>query len=70
VTPNNLKRIYVMVNNFLAYLTQRIMREEFEDIKRVIRICKSKNDGQHTDQKKNDKRINNYLQNTTQKTKD
>jgi len=46
------------------------MREEFEDIKGVIRICKSKNDRQYTDRKKNDKRINNYLQNTTQKTKD
>jgi len=44
--------------------------EEFEDTKVVIRICKSKKDGQHNDQKKRDKRTNNDLQNTTQKTKD
>jgi hypothetical protein len=45
-------------------------REELEDTKRVIRIRKSKNDRQHSDQKKKDKRTNNDLQNTTQKTKD
>ena len=36
----------------------------------VIRICKSKNDRKYNSQKKKDKRTNNDLQNTTQKTKD
>ena len=31
------------------------MQEEFEDTKGVIRICKSKKDNQHNDQKKEDK---------------
>ena len=35
--------------------------EEFEDIKGVIRICKSKKDRQH---RKKDKKANNDLQNT------
>ena len=43
------------------------MQEEFENIKRVIRIRKSKN-RQYNGEKK--KRTNNDLQNTTQKTKD
>ena len=43
--------------------------EEFEDTKWVIKIRKSK-DRQHNGQAKNDKRTNNHLQNTTQKTKD
>ena len=43
--------------------------EEFEDTKGVIRIRKSKKDRQHNGQKR-DKRTNNDLQNTTQKTKD
>jgi hypothetical protein len=42
--------------------------EDFEDTKGALRICKSKTDRQHNDQKK--KRTNNDLQNTTQKTKD
>jgi hypothetical protein len=37
-------------------------KEEFEDTKEVIRICKSKN-RQHNGQKKKDKRTNNDLQN-------
>ena len=35
--------------------------EEFEDIKGVIRIRKSKKDRQHNGQKKKDKRTNNDL---------
>ena len=45
------------------------LREEFEDTKEVIRMCKSK-DRQYNGKKKEDKRRNNNLQNTTQKTKD
>jgi len=44
-------------------------QEELEDTKRIIRIRKSK-DRQHMAKKKKDKRSNNDLQNTTQKTKD
>ena len=44
--------------------------EEFENAKEVIEIRKSKKDRQHNGQRKNDKRSNNDLQNTTQKTKD
>jgi hypothetical protein len=43
--------------------------EEFEDTKGVIRICKSGKDRQHNGQKKNDKRINNDLQNINIKVK-
>ena len=39
------------------------MEEEFEDTKRVIRICISKKNRQHNGQKKKYKRINNDLQN-------
>jgi hypothetical protein len=42
----------------------------FEDTKGESRIRKSKKDRQHNGQKKIDKRTNNDLQNTTQKTKD
>jgi len=38
------------------------MQEEFEDIKGLIRICKSKTDRQNTVQKKKNKRTNNDLQ--------
>ena len=42
------------------------MQEELEDIKRVIRIRKSKKDRQHNGQKKKKaKRTDNDLQNTT-----
>jgi cytoskeletal protein RodZ len=34
------------------------VQEEFEDTKRVIRICQSKNDRQHNGQKKKDKQHN------------
>ena len=43
---------------------------KFEDSKGEIISCKSKKDTQHNDEKKNYKRTNNDLQNTTQKTKD
>ena len=43
--------------------------EEFEDTKRVIRICNSKKDKEHNGEKKKDKTTNNDLQNTTQKMK-
>jgi hypothetical protein len=47
-----------------------MLKEEFEDTKRIIRINKSKN-SQHNGQKKlEDKRTNNDLQNVTHKTKD
>ena len=39
------------------------MQEEFEDTKGIIRIRISKKNRQHNDQKKNDKRTNNDLQN-------
>jgi len=45
-------------------------KEDLEDTKRVIRIHKSKKNRQHNGLKKKDKRRNNDLQNTTQKTKD
>ena len=45
-------------------------KEDLEDTKRVIRIRKSKKNRQQNGLKKRDKRINNDLQNTTQKTKD
>ena len=38
--------------------------------KEIIRICKSKNDRKHYGQKEKNKRTNNDLQNTSQKTKD
>ena len=44
-------------------------KEEFEETKGKIRMCKSK-DRLHDGHKKNNKRKNNDLQNTTQKTKD
>jgi hypothetical protein len=46
-----------------------VFQKEFEDTTGVIRIRKSKKDRQHNGQKKKDKRTNNDLQNTTQKTK-
>ena len=47
-----------------------MLEEQFEDIKGVIRIRKSKKDRQHNGQKKKYKRTNNDLQNNTHKTKD
>ena len=46
------------------------MQKELEDTKGVIRVRKSKKDGQHNRQKKKDKRTNNDIQNITHKTKD
>jgi hypothetical protein len=48
----------------------KILQEEFEDTKGVIRIHKSKKNRQHNGQKRKYKRTNNDIQNTTQKTKD
>ena len=45
-----------------------LVQEEFEDTKGAIRILKSKKNRQLNDQKKNDKRRINNLQNTAQKT--
>jgi hypothetical protein len=71
----------IMINHFLSIiefstcdgfildLRKSICWEEFEDSQEVIRIRKSK-DRQHNDQKKNDKRTNNDLQNITHKIKD
>ena len=39
-----------------------VIKEEFEDNKGVIRICKSKKDKQHNGQKEKDKSTNNDLQ--------
>ena len=44
-------------------------KKEFEDLKGVFRIHKSRKDRQHHVQKKKDKRTNNDLQNITHKTK-
>jgi hypothetical protein len=41
-----------------------------DDMKGVIRICKSKKNRQHNGKQKKDKRTNNDLQNTAQKTTD
>jgi hypothetical protein len=41
-----------------------------DDMKGVIRICKSKKDRQHNGKQKKDKRTNSDLQNTAQKTTD
>jgi len=41
-----------------------LILEEFEDIKGVIRIRKSKTDRQHNGKKKKDKRTNNDLKHT------
>ena len=42
-----------------------LKQEEFEDTKKVIRICKSKKNGQNNGQKKKGKRTNNDLQKYT-----
>ena len=54
----------------LAIIPFSISQEDFEGTKEVIRIHKSKKERQHNCQKKKDKRTNNDLLNTTQKTKD
>jgi hypothetical protein len=58
-----------------AWVEERITprpswREEFEDTKVVIRIRKSRRNRKHNGEMEKDKRTNNDLQNTTQKTKD
>jgi len=57
------------VDGFLSKYLKRLIRDELEDTKGVIRIRKSKN-RQHNDQKKKYKRKNVDLQNTVQKTND
>ena len=52
---------------YLLNICTRIIEEGFEDIKVVIRVRKLK-DRQHNCQKGKDKRTNNDLRNTTQKT--
>jgi hypothetical protein len=74
--------MYVLVENmtkyYLAYFYSKRnqkeninfrLQETCTDTKGVIRSHKSKN-RQHNGQKKRDKRTNNDLQNTSQKTKD
>ena len=46
----------------------RQCEEEFEDTKGDMRIRKSRKDRQHNGQRKRDKKTNNDLQNSTQKT--
>jgi hypothetical protein len=54
---------YYKIQLFLYKNVFPLVPEEFEDTKRVIRIRKSKNYGQHNGQKKKDKRTKNNLQN-------
>jgi len=61
VLLNRLFVIFVLFNYFYE--------EKIEDTKEVIRIRKSK-DRQYNGQQKKNKRTNNDLQNTSQKTKD
>jgi len=53
-----------------GHFTFLVYYEKLEDTKGIIRRRKLKKDRQHNGQKKKDKRTNNCLQNTTQKTKD
>ena len=61
----------VFINDKIHFIFQirtirtlhQILPEEFEDIKGVIRICKSKKNRQHNGQKKKYKKTNNELQN-------
>ena len=57
------------VSFFIYLFVFTSTKVEFENTKGLIRIPKSK-DRQHNGQIKKDKRTNNDLQNTTQKTKD
>ena len=49
----------------MVYIVDVWLREQFEDIKGVIRSCKSKKNRQCNGQKKKDKVTNIDLQNTT-----
>jgi hypothetical protein len=55
-------RLGNVASEFWIDMIQRF-EEEFEDTKGVIRICISKRNRQHNDQKKKYKRTNNDLQN-------
>jgi hypothetical protein len=60
-----------VIKNILKYNTiLLISSKEFEDTKRVIRICKLMKDRKHNGKAKKGKRTNNDLQNKTHKTKD
>jgi hypothetical protein len=48
-------------------IVYRIDKEEFEDTKRITRICRSKKDREHNGQKKKCKRTNNDVQNIVQR---
>jgi hypothetical protein len=52
-----------IINKFKAFYALLSNKEEFEDIKVVIRIHKSKTNRQHNGQYKSYKRTNNDLQN-------
>ena len=58
------------VDPIILCMTFSCILEEFADTKDVIKIHKSKMYRQHNDLKKKNKRTNNDLQSTTQKTKD
>ena len=62
-----INHLYIVHHN-TTFITDVCLLDKFEDTKRVIRIRKSK-DRQHNGQKKIDKRSNNDLQNTSQKSK-
>ena len=51
------------MNEYLLNTRAKMLKEGFEDTKRIIKIRKSKKDRQHNDQKKEDKRTNTDLQN-------
>jgi hypothetical protein len=55
---------------FSSSIYGNINKNIFEDTNEVIRIHKSKKNRQYNGQKKRNKKTNNDLQNTTQKTKD
>ena len=59
---------YCCVYDIFLFCTH--VQEDFEDTKGVIKIHKSQMYRQHKDYKEKDKRTNNDVQNTTQKTKD
>ena len=66
----NIYNLFVLkCSNGIWKVYRFIMEIEFEDIKGIMRICKSK-DRHHNDQKKKNTTTNNDLQDIAQKTKD
>ena len=62
--PNNLKLFRSKKQEALEGIAKSQLRlDEFEYTKGVIRVCKSKKDRQHNDQRKKDKRTDTDLQN-------